>query len=146
MFHHSRPHPAHSTLWGCSLVPARGRCTLHCPFAQGSAIAAGSRCSNITFAERPYLTTLSTLPSHLLYPPSWLDFPIQELALPNMSTDSFKDLFLHLRERQRGIGRGEEGKNLQVDSLLSMEPNVGLSPTVLRSRPVPKPRVRHSTN
>ena len=35
---------------------------------------------------------------------------------------------------------GPEGENLQADSLLSMEPNMGLNLTTLRSGPEPKPR------
>ena len=48
----------------------------------------------------------------------------------------FKDLFVYFREREsmvgRGRGRGRE-KESQKDSLLSVEPNMGLDPTTLRS-------------
>ena len=37
-------------------------------------------------------------------------------------------------------------ENLQADSLLNREPNMGLDHTTLRSRPEPKPRVRCSTD
>ena len=43
---------------------------------------------------------------------------------------------------RRGRGRGKES---QADSTLSMEPDTGLDPRTLRSRPVLKPRVWHLT-
>lgn len=39
----------------------------------------------------------------------------------------FKDLFIHLRETESG--EEAEGKNLQVDSLLSMAPDIGFDLT-----------------
>lgn len=47
----------------------------------------------------------------------------------------FKDLFIYLREsrsRERGRERQGEGES-QADSTPSVEPNVGLDPTTLRS-------------
>ena len=48
-----------------------------------------------------------------------------------------------VRGGQKGRERGGES---HTDSTLSVEPNVGLSLTTLRSWPEPKPKVRHSTN
>ena len=58
---------------------------------------------------------------------------------------SKKYLFIYLREREqeRAFRRGAEGEGEypQADSRLSMEPNVGLDPKILRS-PEPKSKVR----
>ena len=46
----------------------------------------------------------------------------------------FNDLFTYLRERERERFKGgrEGERESQADSLLSMEPHVGLDPTTLR--------------
>jgi len=42
----------------------------------------------------------------------------------------FKDLFIYLRERESERGRGQrERENLEADSLLSTESDVGLDPS-----------------
>lgn len=58
-----------------------------------------------------------------------------------------KDLPTHLREREHEWeGQRERGKENPAEALLSVEPNVGLHPTTLRSGPKPKPRVGCTTN
>ena len=47
------------------------------------------------------------------------------------------------RERMRKGAEEEEIKS-QADSLQSTEPDTGLDPTTMRSRPEPKSRVGHS--
>jgi len=45
----------------------------------------------------------------------------------------FFKIDLRERESKSESGGGEEGENLQADSMLSTEPDVGLNPTTLRS-------------
>ena len=58
----------------------------------------------------------------------------------------FVYLFIYLRERARAGGWAEGERESQADSALSRDPDVGLGPTTLRSRPELKPRVRHVTD
>ena len=46
----------------------------------------------------------------------------------------------------RGGAEGEEERDSEADSVLSVEPNEGLDPTTMRSCPEPKSRVRHLTD
>lgn len=53
--------------------------------------------------------------------------------------------FTYLRECQRvsvQAGGGAEGQTL-ADSVLRVEPHVGLEDVTLKASPAPKPRVRH---
>lgn len=50
-----------------------------------------------------------------------------------------------MRALVRG-SEGERGGQSPANSMLNAEPDVGLDPTILRSQPQPKPRVRQLTN
>ena len=59
----------------------------------------------------------------------------------------FTDLFIYFREEERERAEGEEEReNPKQIPWLSMEPNMELNLTTLRSRPEPKPRVGRSTD
>ena len=65
-----------------------------------------------------------------------------EMGRQYFFTFFFKDLFIYLTERESssvvGKGQRESGRQTQADSVLSMEPDVGLSLITLRSPPEPK--------
>ena len=85
------------------------------------------------------------------------DLSLREGAAENLA-DAFcflKILFIYLREGGKehmcirgGVqGEGEGGrKRSPADSPVIIEPNVGLHPTTLKSRPEPKSRVKCSTH
>ena len=54
-------------------------------------------------------------------------------------TNFLKDLFISIFE-------GESAADFRADSESSMEPDMGLNPTTLKSRPEPKPRVKCLNN
>ena len=68
-----------------------------------------------------------------------------------LSLPFFKILFIHCRERERAhVHKSREAqrkkeKESEADSLLSTDPDAGLNPITLRSRPEPKSTVGHLT-